>query len=121
MNLFSSIRTFLFLSTLFAAALNAVGQKLPGKQEGSLLAPPKVKIDGKATEWTFRAYNIATDVFYTMAHDNDNIYLVIKAADESSVRKIISSGITFSVNNTAKKTDAGAAISRCLIIETSLQ
>lgn len=110
-NVFENIRSFSFLSVFVVVGFNAVAQKLPNKQDGSVRAPEKVKIDGKATEWTFKAYNVATDVFYTMAHDNDNIYLVIKAADESSVRKIISSGITFSVNSTAKKTDAlGAAI-----------
>ena len=92
-------------------ALNTSAQKLPNKQQGSLKAPSAIKIDGKATEWAFKAYNVATDVFYIMAHDNDNIYLVIKAADESSVRKIISSGITFSINSPTKKTDAtGAAV-----------
>lgn len=111
MRAFSNIRTSLLLFTLLVLAFNAAAQKLPAKQEGSLRAPEKVKIDGKATEWTFKAYNVATDLFYTMAHDNDNIYLVIKAADESSVRKIISSGVTFSLNSTAKKTDArGAAV-----------
>jgi hypothetical protein len=110
MNVFANIRAFLLLSVFVIVAFNVVAQKLPSKQEGSVRAPEKVKIDGKATEWTFKAYNVATDVFYTMAHDNDNIYLVIKAADESSVRKIISSGITFSVNSIAKKTDALGAV-----------
>lgn len=107
--LFSNTRTFLLLSALVVAAVTSFAQKLPNKQEGSFRAPEKVKIDGKANEWTFKAYNVATDVFYTMAHDKDNIYLVIKAADESSVRKIISSGITFSINSTAKKINATGA------------
>jgi len=90
-------------------APGAFAQKLPVKQEGSLRAPANVKIDGKATEWTFKAYNLATDVFYTLAHDNDNIYLVIKSADESTVRKIISSGLTFIVNSSGKKNDTTGA------------
>jgi hypothetical protein len=57
----------------------------------------------------FKAYNVATDVFYTIGHDNDNIYLVIKAADESAIRKIISSGITFIVNSSGKKNDTTGA------------
>jgi len=108
--IFLTIRIFSIFNILVFAAFNSIGQKLPSKQEASLLAPPKVKIDGRANEWTFKAYNVATDVFYTMAHDKDNVYLVIKAADESSVRKIISSGITFRVNSTDKKANGAGAV-----------
>ncbi|MFD0748527.1 hypothetical protein ACFQZS_00130 [Mucilaginibacter calamicampi] len=106
-----SIRSILFITAwlLTVVSVTAVAQKLPVKQEGSMRAPANVKIDGKATEWTFKAYNLATDVFYAMAHDDNNIYLVIKSADESSVRKIVSSGLTFIVNNIGKKNDTTGA------------
>ncbi|WP_157799162.1 hypothetical protein [Mucilaginibacter auburnensis] len=99
----------LFALVLIITSFNGYAQKLPVKQEGSLRAPASVKIDGKTSEWNFKAYNIATDVFYTIAHDAENIYLVIKAADESSMRKIISNGITFKVSSSAKKNDTTAA------------
>lgn len=87
-------------------AINTSAQKLPNKQEGSMRAPSKVKIDGKLTEWgAFKAFNKATEVFYTIANDNDNLYLIIKAEDEGIARKIISKGVLFSVNASGKKSD----------------
>lgn len=96
-----------FLITV--ASLSALAQKLPNKQEGSVRAPSAVKIDGKVNEWNFKAYNNATDVFYTVAHDDENIYLAIKATDPSIVRKIISGGVSLVINNIAKKSDVNAA------------
>nr|WP_294793385.1 hypothetical protein [uncultured Mucilaginibacter sp.] len=107
-----NIRAFLFLSVFVVIAFNVVGQKLPNKQEGSARAPEKIKIDGKTNEWDFKAYNTATDVFYTVAHDNENIYLAVKAKDEGIVRKILSGGITFIINNTGKRSDENAATIR---------
>lgn len=104
-----SIRAFLFSSVFVVGALNVVGQKLPNKQEGSARAPEKVKIDGKTNEWDFKAYNKATDVFYTIAHDNENVYLAVKTTDEYIVRKILSGGITFVINPIGKKSDENAA------------
>lgn len=97
-----TIRLFLFFLP-FTLAFNLKAQKLPNKQAETLRAPDKVKIDGKATEWTFKAFNKATDVFYTIANDKDNLYLAIKVEDMGIIRKILSSGITFSVNSTGKK------------------
>jgi len=111
-SLCSYTRTFLLLSALVVAAVNGIAQKLPTKQEGSVRAPAAVKIDGKVTEWDFKAYNNATDVFYTIAHDDENIYLAIKVTDEFIVRKILSGGITFVINSVGKKTDEGAATIR---------
>jgi len=102
--------TLVLLLTI--VTFNASAQKLPNKQEKSIPAPAKVKIDGKADEWTFQAYNNATDVFYTVAHDADNIYLAVKATDEYIARKILSGGITFCVNNPGKKSDEGAVTIR---------
>src|SRR5471030_539366 len=51
-------------------------KKLPDIQPTDLYAPSNIKIDGKTTEWEdkFQAYNRATDVFYTVANDNNNFY-----------------------------------------------
>lgn len=108
--IFPTVRILAIFSVLTFAAFNCIAQKLPNKQEASVLAPTKVKIDGKATEWDFKAYNNATEVFYTMAHDADNIYLVIKAADESTVRKIVSGGVSFIINSVKGKTENTATV-----------
>jgi len=68
-------------------------------------APADIKIDGKANEWSdqFQAYNHATEVFYTMANDDNNLYVVIKAVKPRIVEKIIDGGITFIISDATKK------------------
>ncbi|MEO8886542.1 MAG: hypothetical protein ABI367_10800 [Mucilaginibacter sp.] len=99
----------LLYATVCSLTVNA--QKLPNKQETALFAPTNVKIDGKTTEWgnTFQAYNKATEVFYTIANDNDNLYLIIQATEPIIARKIIAGGITFAIN-TPEKSKKGEQI-----------
>ena len=90
--------------------LTSSAQKLPNIQQGSVQAPTNVKIDGKATEWNnqFQAYNHATDIFYTLANDDNNLYLVIQATDPAIINKIINGRISFSISKSGKKNDNDA-------------
>lgn len=80
-------------------------QKLPNKQQVSLRAPTNIKVDGKATEWDnkFQAYNTATDIFYTIANDDNNLYLAVQATEIIIINKIMEGGIKFSVTDPEKK------------------
>jgi hypothetical protein len=99
--------TTVALFLLFIGAIKA--QKLPNIQNSGFRAPVNVKVDGKATEWgnQFQAYNKGAQVFYTIANDDTNLYLCIKAPDPLIVDKIITYGVTFDIykpgNNTNKK------------------
>ncbi len=103
--------TLLFKSFLVSAfcvtCLTAGAQKLPNVQKTSQRAPADIKIDGKATEWDnkFQAYNHATDVFYTVSNDDYHLYLTVQATDQSIINKIMSGGITFTINKAGKKND----------------
>jgi hypothetical protein len=92
-------------STLFCNPLLA--QKLPQVQQESLRATAQFKTDGKATEINnqFKAYNRNTDVYYTMANDDNNLYLILQAKDVVAAKKIIGGGITLTINTTGKKND----------------
>jgi len=94
---------FFSLSTLIL--FNGYAQKLPNKQEASLRAPANIKIDGQATEWNnkYQAYNNATEVFYTIANDDDNLYLIIHARKSRIIEKMMEGGISFTVSPTNKK------------------
>jgi hypothetical protein len=94
---------FAFTITIFIA--NA--QKLPNIQLVSLRAPENVKIDGKPNEWgdKFQAYNNATNFYYTMANDDQNLYLVVQVTDPLIIAKIISAGITIAVDKSGKRND----------------
>jgi len=102
----------LFGVVLLMGVATARAQKLPDKQVLSLRAPASIKIDGKATEWgdKFQAYNNATGVFYTVANDDENLYLTIKATAPEVVRRILNGSITFTINKTEKKDKAGMSI-----------
>ncbi len=95
--------------TLITAFI-ATAQKLPGVQEKGLRAPAKVKIDGDAAEWgQFMAYNNSTEIFYSIANDDDNLYLIIRAVKKNIAKKIIMGGINFTINSSGKKDDIAAA------------
>jgi len=85
--------------------LNIHAQTLPKIQESSLRAPDNIKIDGKASEWNdqLQAYNTATDLFYTIANDDKNLYLIIQAKKALPVTKIGQKGITFTIQRSGKK------------------
>jgi hypothetical protein len=92
---------------LSAITLSTNAQKLPGVQTTSILAPADIKIDGKATEWNnkFQAYNHATQFYYTLANDKDNLYLAIQATSLDIAKRILNGGITLAVSLTGDKKD----------------
>ncbi len=93
-------KTMLFLIAALAFT-NASAQKLPNKQEASVRIPSNVKIDGKATEWDnqFQANNYSTDLLYTMANNDEELYLIIKAGDGDVINRIVDGGITLTIKN----------------------
>ncbi len=101
------IPTATLLLMCFCAKVRS--QKLPNLQPVSLRAPANVKIDGKADEWgnKLQAYNTATDVSYTMANDNETLYLVIQATDKYNINKIVNGGIKLSIQKNGSKNDVG--------------
>jgi hypothetical protein len=122
-----SLYTFLNRHLLFTvigalATLTATAQKLPNKQTTGLHAPSNIKIDGKDAEWhnQFQAYNNATEVYYTMANDNDNLYFTVQATDPTIINRIMSGGISLTLQKTAKKDDKSAISITYPVIETSL-
>jgi len=103
-NLFKPLAT---LAVVALTILGATAQKLPNVQQKSLRAPANVKVDGKATEWddSFQAYNHATDVYYSLANDDNKLYLVVQAKDNQIINKIIGGGIEFTIQKSGKKND----------------
>ena len=90
--------TFLLLSALTFLQVSA--QKLPQVQQVSLRAPANVKVDGKATEWynTYQAYNPATEIFYTISNDDENLYLITYVdSKEVLFFKVMTGGINFQI------------------------
>jgi len=107
----------IFLPLLCPILANA--QKLPSVQKESLRAPANIKIDGKADEWDsqFKAYNHATELFYTIANDDDDLYLAIRVTNSRAIDKIINGGITFSFKDPLNKKATPLTITYPLILK----
>jgi hypothetical protein len=92
---------------------NTYAQKLPNTQQVSLRAPSNLKIDGKANEWgdKLQAYNPPTELSYTVANDDSNLYLVVQADKPRVIEKIIAVGITFTINKNGIKDKAADNVS----------
>lgn len=98
--MFKFMRSIL-TTLLVLLAISLYAQKLPNVQQVSLRAPANVKIDGKADEWNnkFEAYNKSTDFYYTLANNDEKLYLIIKATDRYVFNKIIEKGVTLSLKD----------------------
>ncbi|MCC8424241.1 hypothetical protein [Mucilaginibacter sp. UR6-11] len=97
----------LWPALLFSISVSA--QKLPGIQKNSLRAPANIKVDGKAKEWgnKLQAYNRSIQAFYTIANDDNKLYLTVQATKKEIINKIINGGVSFTVGKAAKKTTVG--------------
>jgi len=97
----------LVLPAFLLLIVTANAQKLPNKQETGLRSPGNIRTDGSATEWggQFAAYNKSTRLFYTLSNNDDNLYLTVQVTDSANIQKIISHGLTFTANGSAKKND----------------
>ncbi len=104
-------RTITILLTLFTVQtflLNlAIAQNKP--VAGSLQAPPaSIKIDGDLTEWgdSLRYYNDENKLYYTIANDKDNLYMVIRINDRSEQMRILGAGLTLSIDTRGRKKES---------------
>jgi hypothetical protein len=90
---------YYWLALTLCSSLSANAQKLPNVQPAGIYAPANVKIDGKATEWgsQLQAFNKNTSIFYTMANNNDNLYLAIQTTDKAAMEKILGGGLALTI------------------------
>ncbi len=101
-------------SLLLLSAAGLFGQdaqkKLKDIQANNFLAPSPVKIDGKLNDWNgeFQAYNKSTHLYYTLANDEKNLYLVVKTSDMTTKAKIAAGGLTLAINTAGKKKEQDA-------------
>lgn len=72
----------------------------------TLQAPPaNLVIDGNAKDWgdSLRYYNTEKKINYSLANDQENLYMAIKVTDRLDQMKILRAGITFSIDTKGKK------------------
>lgn len=92
------IKTKFLLIAWFIIPLWTAAQSLPSKPKAAIPAPMNIKIDGKGDEWSnFQADNKANRIYYSIANDNDKLYLAVMADDVIAIDKIIVGGINFKI------------------------
>jgi len=113
---------YLVLVLITSYTLSTNAQKLPQIQDVSVRAPQNVKMDGKMNEWPapfynpqktdgyLQAYNTTNRIYYTIANDDDNLYIVMRGLGTRVTRKSLSGSFTITLSHaTDKKSRAKAA------------
>lgn len=92
---------FLVIFIFIAFATDA--QTLPTLQKKSLRFSENMKTNDLLPNNAFQAYNKITGIFYMIANDDDNLYLIVRALIPDVITKIVGGGISFSIINKARK------------------
>lgn len=101
----------------------SMAQKLPNTQNKGVILPAAFKIDGLAEEWgnNFQAYNKNTNIYTTMANNDQFLYLVVQAAEPIIIKKIIGGGISFTVCAAGKRSDPNPFAVTYPLVDNSYQ
>lgn len=107
-----SLTKLTFITLCITGMCNYAQAQKKDIQATNLQAPDGIKIDGKLNEWgfDFQAYNKTTKVYYTMANDEKNLYLVLKVKDKIDITKVLGGGISLTINTADKKKDKDAFV-----------
>src|SRR5438445_13386633 len=67
--------------------------------------PPNIAIDGDIKEWgdSLLYYNKEKQLNYSLANDQDNLYMAIRVNDRSEQIRILRAGLTLSIDTSGKK------------------
>lgn len=98
---FNFLLTLVHVISLLDISLPVSAQNLPTVQNKSLIAPADVKVDGNPMEWgdKFMAYNRSNYVFFSIANDANNLYLVVHIRDWHTIQKVLFGGITLTIES----------------------
>lgn len=70
--------------------------------------PPNITIDGDVKEWgdSLRYYNKDKQLNYSLANDQENLYMAIRINDRSEIIRVLRAGITLSIDTRGKKKES---------------
>lgn len=71
----------------------------------NIWAKDPITVDGNSSEWhePLNNYNSDTKLAFALANDQDNIYLIIESLDVETTKKLLTGGLTLTVNTSGKK------------------
>lgn len=100
----------------------SLAQKLPDVQKEGLRPPATVKIDGKLDEWgSLSAYSKRIVAYYSIANDDENLYLIIKSDNSLITSKILHGGLTFTVSTSGRNEKDAVAITFPVVGDKEIQ
>jgi hypothetical protein len=95
-----NFRSFVFLVLLVLSTSVSSGK-------GGVVLPYKtqVEVDGQNKEWQspLPSYDKTTGINYSIANDKQNLYLILRVANESVQRQIMQNGLEIWINKNGKK------------------
>jgi hypothetical protein len=97
--------TSMLLSALILVTASIVKAQ-SSKTIGNMQPPPaNVVIDGNLSEWgdSLRYLNDEKKIPYTLANDQENLYVAIRINDRTEQARIITAGVTLSIDPKGKK------------------
>jgi uncharacterized membrane protein YgcG len=70
--------------------------------------PANINIDGDVKEWgdSLRYYNKDKQLNYSLANDQDNLYMAIRINDRSEIIRVLRAGLTLSIDTRGKKKES---------------
>lgn len=95
------------LALFTAIALSTIAPRtFAQKTSETLKVPPaNVKIDGNLRDWgdSLRYHNEEKKLDYSLANDQDNLYMAIRLSDHTEQMRVLAAGLTVSINTKGKK------------------
>lgn len=101
-----ALRSGLLGLILLSVIHTVKAQSAPGT--GKLSRPPaQVIVDGDLKDWgdSLRYYNEEKKLYYTLANDQENLYLAVRFNDRTEQERVVRAGLTLGINTKGKKKD----------------
>ncbi|MCJ8212093.1 hypothetical protein MUY27_20415 [Mucilaginibacter sp. RS28] len=95
----------LLVAPFAASLLMATYAHGQNKQDHLQPPPAGISIDGSLKDWgdSLRYYNEDKKLYYSLANDQENLYMAMRVNDLTEQRRILAAGLTLGVNPKGKK------------------
>lgn len=106
------VRSILLVITVTLFNLSGAFSQKKAELINTKWAQNPVIADGSLSDWpdSLTLFNEATNLYYSLANDDKNVYLALRSASKQDLTKILAGGISFSANIEGKKKDPATVI-----------
>jgi len=106
------IKSILLIAGIALVNLSPAFSQKKAEMINTKWANNPVVADGLLSDWpdSLTLFNEATNLYYSLANDDKNVYLALRSASRQDLTKILAGGISFSANIEGKKKDPPTVI-----------